>query len=188
MGNSIRAIAPSLGRAPSTICRELRRKGGTGSCRASGADQAAWDRALRPKARKLMQNRALAYRVASKLRLEWTPERIAGRRKRTSPDDEGYQASHETIHRSLFIPARGGPKKQLTAHLRRTRGMCRSRHPTHKTGRNGPIIDTVSISERPAAVADRVVPGHREGDLVFIGVAFVARRRTVWHLQRDSSG
>lgn len=167
MGSSLRAIAASLGRAPSTIGRELRRNGGTGSYRASSADQAAWDRAQRPKVCKLVQNRPLAYLVASKLRLEWSPEQISGWLQRTYPDDESYQVSHETIYRSLFIQARGALKKELTAHLRRTRAMRRSRHHTQKTGRNGRIIGAVPISERPAAVDDRAVPGHWEGDLVF---------------------
>jgi IS30 family transposase len=166
-GSSIRSIAASLGRAPSTISRELRRNGGLGGYRASTADQAAWDRSCRPKVCKLVQNHALAHLVASKLRLEWSPEQIAGWLKRTYPDDEAYQVSHETIYRSLFIQARGALKKELMAHLRRTRGMRRSRHHTQKTGIHGRINGAVSISERPAAVEDRAVPGHWEGDLFF---------------------
>ena len=75
--------------------------------------------------------------------------------------------SHETIYRSLFIQARGALKKELLEHLRRTRAMRRSRHHTQKTGNHGRITDAVSISERPAAVEDRAVPGHWEGDLLF---------------------
>lgn len=167
MGRSIRAIAAALGRAPSTVCRELRRNGGAGGYRASSADQATWDRAHRPKVCRLVQNRTLAELVASKLCLEWSPAQIAGWLKRTYPDDPSCQVSHETIYRSLFIQARGALKKELTAHLRRTRGLRRSRHHTQKTGRNGRIIDAVPISERPAEVEDRAVPGHWEGDLVF---------------------
>jgi IS30 family transposase len=74
--------------------------------------------------------------------------------------------SHETIYRSLFIQARGALKKELLAHLRRTRAMRRSRHHTQKTDNHGRIADTVSISERPAEVEDRAVPGHWEGDLL----------------------
>jgi IS30 family transposase len=166
-GISIRSIAASLRRAPSTISREVRRNGGPGGYRASSADQAAWDRAYRPKVCKLVQNRALAYLVAGKLCLEWSPEQIAGWLKRTYPDDETYQVSHETIYRSLFIQARGALKKELMAHLRRTRGMRRSRHHTQKTRIHGRINDAISISERPAAVEDRAVPGHWEGDLLF---------------------
>jgi IS30 family transposase len=166
-GHSIRSIAASLGRAPSTISREIRRNAGPGGYRASRADQAAWDRAGRPKICKLVQNRALAHLIASKLCLEWSPEQIAGWLKRTYPNDETYQVSHETIYRSLFIQARGALKKELMAHLRRTRGMRRSRHHTQKTSIHGRITDAVSISERPATAEDRAVPGHWEGDLLF---------------------
>jgi IS30 family transposase len=166
-GSSIRAIAAALGRAPSTVSRELRRNGGAEGYRASRADRAAWDRACRPKVCKLVQNRALAHLVASKLRLEWSPEQIAGWLKRTYPRDAENQVSHETIYRSLFIQARGALKKELMAHLRRTRGMRRSRHHTQKTDIHGRIIDAVSISERPASAEDRALPGHWEGDLLF---------------------
>jgi IS30 family transposase len=166
-GQSMRSIAASLGRAPSTISRELRRNGGAGGYRASRAEQAAWDRTYRPKVCKLVENRALAHLVASKLCREWSPEQIAGWLKRTYHDDETYQVSHETIYRSLFIQARGALKKELMAHLRRTRGMRRSRHHTQKTGIHGRITDAVSISERPAAAEDRALPGHWEGDLLF---------------------
>ena len=166
-GQSMRSIAGSLGRAASTISREIRRNGGPGGYRASRADQAAWDRACRPKACKLVQNPALARFVASKLRRNWSPEQIAGWLKRTYPDDETYQVAHETIYRSLFIQARGALKKALMAHLRRTRGMRRSRHHTQKTSIHGRITDAVSIRERPAAAEDRALPGHWEGDLLF---------------------
>jgi len=166
-GRSIRSIAASLKRAPSTVSREIRRNGGSEGYRASRADQAAWDRALRPKVCKLARNRALAQLVASKLRLEWSPEQIAGWLKQTYPDDEAHQVSHETIYRSLFIQARGALKKELMEHLRRTRGMRRSRHHTQKTPIHGQITDAVSISERPAEAKDRAVPGHWEGDLPF---------------------
>jgi IS30 family transposase len=165
-GYSIRSIATRLGRAPSTISREIRRNGGQECYRAIQADQAAWDRAHRAKACKLAENRTLAHIVAGKLQLQWSPEQIAGWLKRTYPDDENYQVSHETIYRSLFIQARGALKKELLQHLRRTRGMRRSRHHTQKTDNHGKITDTVSISERPATVEDRAIPGHWEGDLL----------------------
>jgi transposase, IS30 family len=166
-GSSIRSIAASLGRAPSSISREIHRNGGPEGYRAAPADQAAWDRARRPKVCKLVQNRALAHLVASKLCREWSPEQIAGWLKHTYADDETHQVSHETIYRSLFIQARGALKKELMAHLRRTRAMRRSRHHTQKTSIHGRITDAVSISERPAAAADRALPGHWEGDLLF---------------------
>ena len=166
-GHSIRLIATSLGRAPSSISREIERNGGQGCYRASQAEQSAWDRARRPKTCKLAENRTLAHIVANKLQVQWSPEQIAGWLQRTYPGDANYQVSHETIYRSLFIQARGALKKELLEHLRRTRVMRRSRHHTQKTGNHGRITDTVSISERPATVEDRAVPGHWEGDLLF---------------------
>ncbi len=165
-GGSIRAIASGLGRAPSTVSRELRRNDGRRRYRANKADQAAWDRAQRPKTCKLTQNRAMARIVASKLQCRWSPRQIAGWLKRTYPSEENFQVSHETIYKTLFIQARGALKKELLKHLRRTRGMRRSRHHTQKTDNHGRITDTVSIRERPAEVEDRAVPGHWEGDLL----------------------
>jgi IS30 family transposase len=165
-GQSIRSVARRLGRAPSTISREIMRNGGQECYRASLAEQAAWDRGRRPKTCRLVENRTLAHIVAGKLQSLWSPEQIAGWLKRTYPDDENNQVSHETIYRSLFIQARGALKKELLQHLRRTRAMRRSRHHTQKTDDHGRIRDTVSISERPATVEDRAVPGHWEGDLL----------------------
>jgi IS30 family transposase len=166
-GESIRSMAARLGRAPSTISREIRRNGGREDYRASQADAATWDRAKRPKLCKLRGNRVLARIVAAKLRMFWSPEQIAGWLKHTYPCDESLHVSHETIYRSLFIQARGALKKELLEHLRRTRAMRRSRHHTLKAQGLGRIVDAVSISERPASIEDRAVPGHWEGDLVF---------------------
>ena len=166
-GNSMRSIATLLGRAPSTISRELKRNGGQLAYRATQADQAAWDQARRPKDCKLLLNRVAARAVAEKLQMRWSPEQIAGWLKRSYPDDASYHVSHETIYRSLYIQARGALKKELLAHLRRTRVMRRSRHHTQKQDNHGRIKDAVSISERPASVEDRAVPGHWEGDLLF---------------------
>lgn len=167
VGQSMRSVATRLGRAPSTISREIGRNGGQDAYRATLADQAAWERALRPKLCKLAKNRTLAGVVANMLRILWSPEQIAGWLKHTYPNDQSLHVSHETIYRSLFIQARGALKKELLAHLRRTRGMRRSRSYTQKTAIHGQIVDAVSISERPASVEDRAVPGHWEGDLVF---------------------
>jgi IS30 family transposase len=166
-GHSIRATAAQLGRAPSTVSREIKRNGGQECYRANQADQSAWDRGRRPKTGKLAEDRALARIVAGKLQLQWSPEQVAGWLKRTYPDDTSRQVSHETIYRSLFIQARGALKKELVEHLRRTRVMRRSRHHTMKTDKHGRITDTVSISERPASADDRALPGHWEGDLLF---------------------
>jgi IS30 family transposase len=165
-GHSIRSIAARIGRAPSTVSREIKRNGGQASYRASQADSAACERAHRPKRCKLAQNRALAGIVAEKLRALWSPEQIAGWLKHTYPGDESRHVSHETIYRTLFIQARGALKKELLEHLRRTRPMRRSRHYTQKTEIHGRIIDAISISERPASAEDRAVPGHWEGDLL----------------------
>jgi IS30 family transposase len=105
--------------------------------------------------------------VAGKLRRQWSPEQIAGWLKHLYPNDMSCQVSHETIYRTLYIQSRGALKQELLAHLRRTRGMRRSRHHTQKTADHGRIKDTISISERPASVEDRAVPGHWEGDLLF---------------------
>jgi len=104
--------------------------------------------------------------VADKLRQQWSPQQVAGWLKHIHPDDEEFQVSHETIYRTLFIQTRGALKKELTEHLRRTRVMPRSLHHTQKTDNHGKISDAVSISERPAMVEDRAVPGHWEGDLL----------------------
>jgi len=165
-GHSIRSIAARIGRAPSTVSREIKRNGGQASYRASQADSAACERAHRPKRCKLAQNRALAGIVAEKLRALWSPEQIAGWLKHTYPGDESRHVSHETVYRTLFIQARGALKKELLEHLRRTRPMRRSRHYTQKTEIHGRIIDAISISERPASAEDRAVPGHWEGDLL----------------------
>ena len=166
-GRSLRSIAASLSRSPSTISREINRNGGRQHYRANVADEVAWDRAHRPKTCKLVRNRALAGIVARKLQLQWSPWQIAGWLKCTYPDDEAFQVSHETIYRTLFIQARGALKKELLQHLRRTRAMRRSRHHTQKTADHGRISNAVSIRERPAEVEDRAVPGHWEGDLLF---------------------
>ena len=167
VGQSMRSVAARLGRAPSTISREISRNGGQDGYRAALAEGAAWDRSLRPKRCKLVKNRALAGLVADMLRMLWSPEQIAGWLKHTYPNDPSLHVSHETIYRSLFIQARGALKKELLDHLRRTRGMRRSRSYTQKTAIHGQIADAVSISQRPASVEDRAVPGHWEGDLVF---------------------
>jgi len=166
-GRSLRSIAVSLHRAPSTISRELRRNDGRNGYRASQADQAAWDRARRPKRCKLALHPPLARRVATKLKRRWSPEQIAGWLRRSSPNNPNRQVSHETIYRTLYIQARGALKRELLAHLRPTRGMRRSRHHTQKTENHGTITNTVSISERPASAEDRAVPGHWEGDLLY---------------------
>jgi IS30 family transposase len=104
--------------------------------------------------------------VAAKLKRNWSPEQIAGWLKRTHPANEARRVSHETIYRSLYVQARGVLKQELMAYLRSQRLFRRSRHATKKGGVHGQIVNAVSISERPASVEDRAVPGHWEGDLI----------------------
>jgi IS30 family transposase len=163
---SLRAIARQLRRAPSTISREVRRNGGPTGYRATISDQAAWDRALRPKMCKLACHPMLARAVSAKLRRKWSPEQVAGWLKRAFPQEARKQVSHETIYRSLYIQARGVLKKELIEHLRAKRTVRRSKHASLKRNGLGQIKNAISISERPASVEDRAVPGHWEGDLI----------------------
>lgn len=165
-GFSIRAIAAKLGRAASTISREINRNKGQERYRATSADQAAWDRSKRPKLCKLAQSRVLRLNVARKLKEHWSPEQIAGWLKREYPAEEHLQVSHETIYRSLFVQARGVLKKELLQYLRTKRTIRRSKHSTMKKSGLGQIKNAASIRERPPSVEDRAVPGHWEGDLI----------------------
>lgn len=165
-GLSLRAIAYGLKRAPSTISREVERNGGGRLYRAAVSDRAAEDRALRPKICKLAMSPFLRRAITNKLRLDWSPQQIAGWLKRTYPEDERRCVSHETIYKSLFIQARGVLKKELMEHLRARHVIRRSRQASLKNTGVGQIKDAVSIRERPASVEDRAVPGHWEGDLI----------------------
>ena len=165
VGRPIRQIAQGLGRAPSTVSREIRRNGGSQAYRANRADRRASERALRPKSCRLALHRELRWRVAQKLALQWSPEQISGWLKQEFPTDQDMQISHEVIYRSLFIQTRGVLKKELAAHLRTARRMRRPKSHNTKSGQ-GHIVDMVSIRERPAEVEDRAVPGHWEGDLL----------------------
>ena len=163
---SIRLMAGLLSRSPSTVSREISRNGGYDRYRAALADERACDGARRPKRCKLARHPPLRRVVARKLRLNWSPEQIAGWLKRTYRGEESYQVSHETIYRSLFVQARGVLKKELLQYLRSKRTIRRSKQATQKGGAHGQITDMISISERPASVEDRAVPGHWEGDLI----------------------
>ena len=165
-GRSIRRIAARLGRAPSTVSRELKRHGGGSAYRATEADTRAWELTQRPKPCRLATYPELRWRVAQKLALQWSPEQISGWLKREFPADEGMQVSHETIYRSLFVQTRGVLKKELMAHLRTARQMRQAKGGTTKSRPLGQLVDTVSIRERPAEAEDRAVPGHWEGDLL----------------------
>jgi len=159
-------MARSLGHSPSTVSREISRNGGYDRYRAAQADEQAWARSRRPKRCKLADSPQLRQAVARKLRLNWSPEQIAGWLKRARPEDESCRVSHETIYRSLFVQARGVLKKELLGHLRSKRTIRRSKQAGLNGDSRGQIKDIVSISQRPAAVEDRAVPGHWEGDLL----------------------
>ena len=162
----MRLIARRLKRAPSTVSREIGRNGGREAYRAGSADSRAWAQAKRPKVCKLRQHRRLQRAVAQKLKLDWSPEQIAGWLRRTFPRDSDMRVSHETIYRSLFVQARGVLKRELMRHLRSRRLMRKARTSTTANQSRGRIVDAVSIHERPAEVNDRAIPGHWEGDLL----------------------
>jgi IS30 family transposase len=163
---SVREIARELRRPPSTISREIVRNGGRIHYRAVGADARAWRQAERPKPCRLALQPELCAVIAAKLRLEWSPEQIAGWLKREYPEDVDMHVSHETIYRTLYVQTRGALKKELLAHLRRRHPLRRSRRYSTAGQTRGQIIDAVSIAARPAEVEDRAIPGHWEGDLL----------------------
>lgn len=164
-GEGVRAIAGALGRAPSTISRELargtvRRKSGY---RASVAQTLADQHARRPKPRLLEGNDRLREHVQNRLQAKDSPEQISHRLLIEFPDDEDMRICHETIYRSLYVQGRGGLRRELTRCLRTGRALRKTRRSIAHRGR---ITGMVNISERPAEAADRAVPGHWEGDLI----------------------
>jgi transposase, IS30 family len=164
-GQSVRAIAAGLGRAASTVSREIGRNSrGRRQYRALAAQGQAQHRAARPKTAKLAGNAALRVWVQGKLEQRWSPEQISVMLRREFPDDLGMRVSHETIYQSIYVQGRGALRRELAACLRTGRAL---RKPRRKEGeRRGKIPGMVMISERPAEAADRAVPGHWEGDLI----------------------
>lgn len=162
-GASFRAIARRLGRAPSTICREVNGNGGPYRYRACRADEAAYKRARRPKATTFRQCPRLRVQVESMLNAQWSPQHISARLVVDYPADREMRVSHETIYRSLFVQTRGALRKELTACLRSGRTR---RRPHGRKDPGGYIKDLVLIADRPAEIEDRAVPGHWEGDLM----------------------
>ena len=164
-GDSKRAIATRLGRAPSTISREVAWNGGCDDYRAVSADRAALERGRRPKPAKLLQNSRLRHEVARGLLARWSPQQIAAQLVREYPDDLDMRVSHETIYKTLFVQARGALRKELTSFLRTGRTQRRPHMRTLKSGK-GRLQNMIMISERPPEAEDRAVPGHWEGDLI----------------------
>ena len=164
-GLNVRQTATVLGRAPSTISREVRRNYCFGSwvpCyRAHVAHNRAAQRARRPKIFKLERHPRLARRVERRLRKGWSPEQIAARLRKEHPHDPRWWVSAEAIYRALYVQGRGGLRQELTRHLRRARAR-------RKSGgeRRGRLPDMVMLAERPPEADDRAVPGHWEGDLL----------------------
>lgn len=168
-GHGVREIARRLGRNPGTISRELHRGGTSRGYRASVGQAKADQGRSAPRAAKLATNLRLRSEVQDRLKRRDSPEQIAGRLKTDFPDEPEMWVSAETIYQSLYIQARGGLKRELTAYLRTGRSM---RKPRRREGeRRGQIPDMVMISERPPEVEDRAVPGHWEGDLILGSVS-----------------
>lgn len=161
-GDSFTAIAVRLGKAVSTVSREVAGNGGRGDYRAWRAHQRARDRARRPKPAKLSCAR-LAAQVTQWLQEWWSPQEIACRLRMEFADDPMMQVSHETIYQALFVQGRGELRRELARCLRTGRVKRRARRRPQNTGQ---LRDMVMISDRPAEVADRAVPGHWEGDLI----------------------
>ncbi len=160
---SYRAIARRLNRAPSTISREVNGNGGRRRYRAVRADETAYRKAERPKLAKLRRSRRLRARVELMLNKLWSPQQISARLRFENPDDPELRVSHETIYQSLFVQSRGALRKELSACLRSKRTR---RRPHGRKDPGGYIRDMVLISDRPAEIEDRAVPGHWEGDLI----------------------
>ena len=164
---SIREIARRLGREPSTISRELRRNTANRQAyRATSAQSHADGRARRPKTRKLVACPQLAAYVQSKLvGIErYSPEQVHQRLRLDFPDDERMRISHESIYRAIYVQGRGGLRRELKTCLRTGRAVRKPRR--RVDARQERIKDMVMISERPAEVNDRAVPGFWEGDLI----------------------
>jgi IS30 family transposase len=164
-GESYRSIARRLKRAPSTISREVWWNGSRSSYRAWRADAEAVHRGRRPKPAKLRLDTRLRREVVRGLRARWSPQQIAARLLSDYPDDTRMRVSHETIYRTLFVQARGALRKELATCLRTGRAQRRPQMRMEHSG-SGRLRNVVLISERPAEVEDRAVPGHWEGDLI----------------------
>lgn len=163
-GLSVRGVAGRLGRAPSTISRELaRNRGPSGHYQPERADRLAWVRQRRPKPSKLSGDPELAGKVQELLNLRFSPEQICGRLKLLFPDNPSMQISHESIYQSIYVYPRGELRHELKAALRTGRALRQRRG---RQENRGHITDMVSIHDRPEEVEGRLIPGHHEGDLI----------------------
>jgi transposase, IS30 family len=165
-GQPLRHISRMLGRAPSTLSREVARNGGRTVYRAAVADGQAWRRSGRPQPCRLSTRPALRRAVAQKLAAQWSPQQISGWLRCTFPSDPDMQVSPETIYRSLFVQSRGVLKRRLIQQLRHQHRFRHARASARLRPRPGQILDAVSIRQRPPEVHDRALPGHWEGDLL----------------------
>src|SRR5215210_1194209 len=167
-GWGVRRIALALGRSPGTISAELKRHGGAASYRAETAEaEAAASRRLSHRQPRLAVDGALFAEIARLLGLGWSPEQIAGRRKRIEAGMEqpsGLRVSHEAIYSALYALPRGALRRELLAYLRQAKPR-RGRKPKGAE-RRGKLCGMTNIRDRPEDVAGRLVPGHWEGDLI----------------------
>jgi len=158
-------IAARLGRHPSSIGREVRRNADSrGQYRALVAQARAEERARRPKTARLAADPRLRGWVQAGLEKRWSPEQVSAALRREFPDEPEMRVSHETIYQSIYVQGRGALRRELAGSLRTGRALRRPRRRGDQ--RSGRIPGMVMISERPAEVADRAVPGHWEGDLI----------------------
>jgi IS30 family transposase len=162
-GESYRRIGARIGRAASSVCREVSRNGGRDAYKPVAAHQQAWERARRPKPTKLGHNPRLCQRVIADLEALWSPEQISVRLKTEFPRDETMRVSHEIIYKTIYVQGRGELRRELAACLRTGRAQ---RRPRGRQQRRGRIPGMIMISQRPAEAEDRAVPGHWEGDLI----------------------
>lgn len=167
---------------PLSGSREINRNGGRQHYRAQAADTDAWSRARRPKVCTLAKNQRLREMVSWKLEDDWSPEQISSWLVKTYPDEPLMHVSHETIYRTLYVQTRGALKKELSAHLRRSKGYRRNPKPHGIDDGRGRVVDGIPISMRPAEAADHAVPGHWEGDMLAGGrnsqIATLVERRS----------
>ena len=164
---SIRAIARSLGRSPSTISREVNRNRGRRWYKAIDADRRAWRMSKRSKPCLLAANEELRSLVVEKLRLNWSPKQISGWLQASLPSNAGMQISHETIYKTLYVRSRKTLDHHLASHLRRSHRMRQSKHHTREGDRGTiKIVGGLSIHDRPKSAESRSAIGHWEGDLV----------------------